>query len=250
MIDYPPMLQGSPYLQLQSLRDYLVRMAEQLQTVSAQADSTERALGGQTISGIAKQTEKTVEDNRAALKSLIIKTAAVIESHVESIETELHSDYVAESEFGTYKENAEAKFTATAAGVSEVYDMASSVTAGLDSFKTEIQGEIQRGVIRDPDTGADVIGIAISQKLYFEEGGIPYIDKDSNIWWRLSPSQTFALYTATGWQYWINGSKVGWFTSQDSSLHLTTAYASDGVQFGSDWVWQNDGAGFGLKYNG
>ena len=250
MIDYPPILQGSPYLQLQSLRDYLVRMAEELQTVAMAADNSARALGGQTVAGIEMRTQKSVDDSRASLRSLITKTAAVIESHVDAIETELHSDYVAESEFGTYREQVEAQFTATAEGVTEAYSKATTAQAGLDSFKTELEGEIRRGVITDPETGRDIIGIAISQKLYFEEGGIPYIDPDSNIWWRLSPSQTFALYTATGWQYWINGVKVGWFASQDSSLHLTTAYATGGMQFGSNWVWQTDGNGFGLKYNG
>ena len=173
MIDYPPILQGSPYLQLQSLRDYLVRMAEELQTVAMAADNSVRALGGQTVAGIEKRTQKSVDDSRASLRSLITKTAAVIESHVDAIETELHSDYVAESEFGTYREQVEAQFTATAEGVTEAYSKATTAQAGLDSFKTELEGEIRRGVITDPETGRDIIGIAISQKLYFEEGGNP-----------------------------------------------------------------------------
>lgn len=250
MIDYPPILQGSAYLQLSSLRDYLVRMAEELRAVSVQAGNSAQALSGETVSGVRKSLSAAMADGEAGLKSLIKKTAAVIESHVDSIETSLQSDYVARSEFGEYTRQASAELSATAEGVTEAYTLAESVSQSLSSLSTELQGEIRRGVIRDPETDQDVIGIAISQKLYFEEHGLPFVDAGSVFWHRLSPGQSFALYTATGWQYWINGRKVGWFSSQDSSLHFSEAAAEKQIRFGNDWVLEADGTGFGVRFIG
>ena len=249
MIDYPPILQGSTFLQLQSLRDYLVRMAEELQTVSmATTDAAARPT--ETISGYKKEIDKAVEDNSAALKSLITKTAAVIQNHVDAISTELHTYYLAASEFGTYQEQVAAQFTATASNVTEAYNLASTTSASHNTFMKDIQGEIRRGLINDPDTGERVVGIAISQKLRFDENGLGWLDDDNNYYAPLASAQTFAIYTSTGWQYWIDGRKVGWFASDDSSLHANAAVIGNSLQVGTNWVFQEDGNGFGVRFIG
>ena len=245
--ELPPQLSGTPQQQIAALRDYLVRMAQSLQTVQ---DLTEK----RTSSGISQAKNvlsANVAQQTASLKSLIVKTAGVIRSSIEELETELHSSYVAESEFGEYREYAEGKFTQTATDITEAFNQSTQIRTDLLDFRSSVQGEIRRGLIEDPDTGEENIGIAISRKLYFETNGIPYVDTMGNIYPRLLPAQTFGLYTATGWQYWINGQKVGWFDSLDSSIHLRTVKVNEGIYLGDSWMLMaHPSGGMGIRYVG
>ena len=245
--ELPPQLTGPPQQQIAALRDYLVRMAQSLQTVQ---DLTEK----RTESGISRAKTAAAADaarQTASLKSLIVKTAGVIRSSIEELETELHSSYVAESEFGEYREYAEGRFTQTATDITEAFDRSAQIRTDLLDFRSSLQGEIKRGLIEDPETGEENIGIAISRKLYFETNGIPYVDTMGNIYPRLLPAQSFGLYTATGWQYWINGQKVGWFDSLDSSLHLRTVTVNESISIGDSWkIMLHPGGGFGVRYIG
>ncbi len=245
--ELPPQLSGPPQQQIAALRDYLVRMAQSLQTVQS---AVEKRTDGLTPAQ-RKEVAASAAQQAASLKSLIIKTAGVIRSSIEELETELHSSYVAESEFGEYREYAEGRFTQTASSITEVFDQSTRIRTDLLDFRSSLQGEIKRGLIEDPETGEENIGIAISRKLYFETNGIPYVDTMGNIYPRLLPAQSFGLYTATGWQYWINGQKVGWFDSLDSSLHLRTVTVNESISIGDSWkIMQHPGGGFGVRYVG
>ena len=121
MIEYPPILQGSAYLQLNSLRDYLVRMADELQRSAASAEGISESTAQKTLKGIKNTVDGSVKEQTQGLKSLITKTAAVIQSSIDSIETELHGEYLALSDFGEYREETEARFTATAENIGETF---------------------------------------------------------------------------------------------------------------------------------
>ena len=247
--DYPPILQGTTQQQLTAMRDYLVRLSQELRLSEiAPVQKTQAAVTNSSAGGVSKGQLKKEADS---LRSLIVSTAETINASVEAIETELHSSYVAVSDFGEYQEYAEGKFTQTATDIDEVFTYSQGVNTDLANYKSSIQGEIRRGVITDPDTGEQVIGIAISQKLWFDDGGVPYVDRQGNVYPRLSSAQTFGLYTSTGWQYWINGQKVGWFDSADSSLHLRTVTVNEIISLGPDWqIAKHPGEGFGLRYLG
>ena len=245
--EMPPVLTGTPQQQLTAMRDYLVRMAQSLQTVQS---VVEKRVDGLTPAQ-RKEVASSVTQQAASLKSLIIKTAGVIRSSIEELETELHSSYVAESEFGEYRQYAEGKFTQTATEITELFNTDTNIRTDLIDFKSSIQGEIKRGLIIDPDTNEENIGIAISRKLYFETNGIPYVDTLGNVYQRLLPAQSFGLYTATGWQYWINGQKVGWFDSLDSSLHLRTVTVNESLNIGDSWMlMKHPNGGLGIRYIG
>ena len=242
MREYPPILTGDALQQIAALRDYLVRQTrdreQEIAVLTVQPVAQVRQSGGGkavAAGGMDKQTA-------ASLRSLIIKTADVVEHHVEEIVTELKETYVAISEYGEYYEDIETKVQQTARDTVESYHY----TEQINDFKTELQGQIRRGVIEDPGTGERVLGIAISQELQFtgnteEEGGLTY--------WELSPGQTLGLYTSTGWQFWINGSKRGWFDSTDGMLHVSQILVEDRLQHGADWLVTTAG-GYGIRYIG
>ena len=205
-----------------------------------------------STSGSTEEAAKAARTQAAKLKSLIVKTADEIYSEIDRITTSLSGVYVAKSEFGEYAETVQTTIEQTAKETVERYDFASQISAvnervdGVSTYVTEIRGEIQRGIITDPETGEEQMGIAISERLNFtgetrEESGYTY--------YKLSPGQTLGLYTSKGWQFWINGSKRGWFDSTDGMLHVANIVVEAKLQLGSDWIITTSG-GFGIRHVG
>ena len=90
-------------------------------------------------------------------------------------------------------------------------------------------------------------GIAISQNLQFT-GEVSRGD-DGFSYYELASGQTFGLYTSTGWQFWIDGYKRGWYNAVDGMLHIANVAVESALQLGGGWRLIDDG-GLGIKYTG
>lgn len=277
MFDLPPILSGTSAQQITALRNYLVRMAGQLNSAStatavttmyttadgrrvyknaASAAPAQESTGGADIEAVRK--------NARELRQLIIKTADGLAGDIEAEGEEarhytdaqlstLGESYLGRSEFGAFTENIESQIENSARGAIESYnyaqriDSAQAELALLQSYITEIDGEIRRGLVTDPETGETVTGIAISQSLQFT-GEVSRGDDGRN-YYRLASGQTFGLYTATGWQFWINGYKRGWYNSVDGMLHVANIAVENNLALGGNWRIVNDD-GLGIMYTG
>ena len=182
-------------------------------------------------------------------------------SYVDSKTEVYNSLYVAQSEYGTFTENIVNQIESTAKGVVESYDYDSEIQSMQENidlmqhYYTNIDGEIRRGIIEDPETHEYVTGIAISQNLQFAgECGPTDVNNpgDGYTYYYLNAGQTFGLYTSTGWQFWIDGYKVGWFDSSDGKLHVATVLVEESIQFGANWQLRSTAGGseFELLYTG
>ena len=176
-------------------------------------------------------------------------------SSIGDLGYEMRQSYLARSEFGEYQQEILLLIDATARQIVESYGFLEQLRAtraelgemgdAFAAYEMEISGQIRRGFLEDPDTHRTVLGIAISQQLQFtgrelSDGGWSYYE--------LSPGQTLGLYTSTGWQFWVNGRKVGWFDSSDGMLHTVSQVVEEEIRMG-DWRMSARG-GFGLKYMG
>jgi len=273
MYELPPILSGNSSQQLSALRAYLVRIAQQLNTAGV-AESTGSSGTALSTSGTStSQTEqgstspKTIDEvrkNARDLRALILKTANALSGdiilsqdqqrrYVDDATEQLSSLLVAKSEFGAFTEMIETQISTTARGVVESYDYDELISSAednialLQAYMTSIDGEIRRGIVTDPDTNEAVTGIAISQNLQFT-GAIIHGD-DGAEYYELSTGQTFGLYTSTGWQFWIDGHKRGWYDSVDGMLHIANTAIEDTLQIGGTWRLLND-SGLGIKYTG
>lgn len=269
----PPILTGQSGRDLANLRDYLFRMAQSLTEVeTAAAVKVSYAKDGTQIltpAGNADDAATAIARNAQELKSLIVKSAdalrqqiidgdAAVTAYTDSKEEAYDGKYLAVSAFGTFEENLNTRIATTARGVVESFNYSTAIESVQDSigllqgYYDQIQGEIRRGLVLDPETNTYVIGIVISQQVSFSgvvEHTDPNYPGDGNEYYYVSPEQTFGIYTATGWQFWINGMKRGWFSSQDSMLHVSQIVVEQKLQGGSNWEITFDG-GFGIKYTG
>lgn len=244
--ELPPQLQGTAEQQLAALRDYLVRLARSLDRAeSGSAVAVADRAAGRAAAQAGELSAREIRSRAGALKALILKTADEITAYTDAKAESFASLYVAKSDYGTYYSQIETLVEQTARDTVETYHYAESIQA-LDSYLTDLSGQIRRGVIEDPETHEVHLGIAISESLSFTgqtrtEGGLTY--------YQLSPGQTLGLYTASGWQFWINGVKRGWFSSEDSMLHVSNIVVENRLQLGSGWEITAAG-GFGLRYIG
>ena len=270
MRELPPILSGDALQQIAALRDYLVRSAregehETAETVSVQAAAAMKqaaAGSGPASSGRAGRTADDALQASARLRALIVKTAEesrdrdnVLQSSIGDLGYEMRQSYLAKSEFGEYQQEILMLIDAAARQIVESYGFLEQLRATqaelgqigqeFAAYELEISGQIRRGFLEDPETQQTVLGIAISQQLQFTgqeltDGGWVYYE--------LSPGQTLGLYTSTGWQFWVNGRKVGWFDSTDGMLHTVSQVVEEEIRMG-DWV-MSAGGGFGLKAMG
>jgi len=241
--EIPPQLQGSPEQQLLAMRDYLVRLAQSLEQVGGSDVAISAAKSA--AKAAQEQTAQQVRSTANSLKALIIKTADEITEYTDSRVETFESLYVAKSDYGNYYNQIETQVEQTARNTVETYHYTEAI-GELNAYLTDLNGQIRRGVIEDPETHEVHLGIAISEQLSFTgqtqtEGGLTYYE--------LAPGQTLGLYTSTGWQFWINGVRRGWFSSEDSMLHVSNIVVENRLQLGTEWEIVSVN-GFGLRYIG
>ena len=263
IVEKPPILTGNVKDDNGKIRDYLVRLAKSLEQVSQEAMNVQNGLrvsygsDGKPIytanMDVKKATEK-IREQATELQSMIIKSAHDVMEYTDGKVEEYNSLYVAKSDFGDFQENIYTVIENTARGVVESYDYTNQIQGVQDAvmlmqnYMTAINGEIRRGIVEDPTTHQYVTGIAISQSLQFT--GETITGEDGYTYYYLNSGQTFGLYTSTGWQFWIDGYKMGWFDSEDSYLHVHYVVAEEGMQVGDAWqiVCTPDGSLFEIKY--
>lgn len=253
-LEQPPILSGPAAQQAQLLRDYLVRMVRQLQTLG-NAETLEAAVQKSIETSANETREASAADARRRaleLKSLIVKTADEVVELMDRQLASLSGVYVAQSDFGVYAETTLRTIEDTARETVESYqydarlEAANASLGSLTQAVTALSGQIRRGVIEDPATHEDVLGIAISESVSFtgqteDENGVSY--------YRIAPGQTFGLYTSRGWQFWINGVRAAWLDAVDGKLHVASAGVEDTLQLGGNWVFTTTG-GLGIRYIG
>ena len=238
MIEKPPILQGSTNDQVRALRDYLYKLAGTLDGTIQAATAMQNVTvsvdkqGRQVISAgsdVGSKTAAAIQKSADELKSLIIKSADEVYEYMDGKTEEYDGKYVAKSEYGEFTQSFNSRVETTARGVVEDYGYTEQITSlqnadiVMQQYLTDLNGQIRRGIVLDPSTNQYVTGIAISQQLS-TSGTCPPLDPhnpgDGYTYYYLTAGQTFGLYTSTGWQFWLNGAKKGWFDSQENVLNV------------------------------
>ena len=260
----PPILTGNTQQQINAIRDYLFKLADSLDKAAnaqqVQSASLTTGPNGAKIYKTGKDSGALeVQKSADELKALIIKSANTIEGEMDVREETYNGRYLAQSSFGVFSESLNSRIETTARGVVESYGYESSIESVQDSIElmqgyfVSMYGEIRRGIVMDPNTGDYVTGIAISQQLKFSGECGPTDQNnpgDGYTYYYLTQGQTFGLYTSTGWQFWIDGVKKGWFDSMDGVLHVANVLVENALQIGAGWKISSVGNQIEIYYTG
>lgn len=229
---------------LAQVQSYLFQMVEQLNWALQNVDTSNASVvtpvaKSQLISGATAPSDPQATFN--SIKSLIIKSADIVTAYYDEINKRLAGLYVAESDFGTYKQETSQAITETSTGVTNAFtniqtieqNIGTSLSEVNDSIEaltlsiSEVNATIKTGVIRY-DGETPVYGVQIWQKNSFD--GQETYNKS-------------AEFTAGRLSFYDrNETEVAYIS--DYKLNITHAEVKDTLKIGGYLVETNNGLTF------
>lgn len=166
-----------PNLTATTAEGKLIQMQSFLYQTVEQLNWALNAIESGTASGnVANQTTtqggSASAENKAVstfneIKSLIIKSADIVNAYYEKINAKLVGEYVAISDFGTYMQNTEAQIEATSETISQYYRHVQEIITDLNTLENkliEVDAHIHSGFLYYDDAGVPVYGLEVGQK--------------------------------------------------------------------------------------
>lgn len=210
---------------LNQLQSYVYQLVEQLNwAINLVNDSASIAAVEKTILS-AEPSEEEVVKNFQSMKSLIIKSADIVNAYYDMLTTRFEGLYVSESDFGTYQQQTEQTITQTSTEVrqnfTEFQELKSEIGSIVDS-----QAWVRTGLLDYKTDGTPIYGMEIGQKTVVD--GDETFDK-------------FSRFTAEGTYFYLPGSKtpVAWMTG--TKLFINNLHVVNSVQLGSFFVSCSNG---------
>lgn len=204
-IRLPEISGGSTEAQLRQLQSYLYGLASQLQyafdTVAAQQAEAPAA---------PVSREKTPAETFTSIKSLIIKSADIVDSYTERISRSLAGTYIAQSEFGLFRQETQQRIEENAEGITRSFRNLQEILGaveGIEDRLTEVNAYIRTGLLYTDSQGTPIYGVEIGQQEH----------RDGTVQFR-----KYARLTADRLGFYdSNDTEVAYIS--DYRLHITTA---------------------------
>ena len=185
-----PDISGSDKEQLTKIRSYLYQIIPQLNLALNNLGSLSSQAATPTSNVIFSSGARSSEGPAAtfnAIKSLIIKSADIVDAFYEEISNRLEGVYVAQSDFGTYAEKTSQTITENATNTTQEFENIQGIIIDVDEdlqnskdaiedTKAQLQGSLDDLVVYATELGQafiDVTAYLKSGLLYTTDEGIP-----------------------------------------------------------------------------
>lgn len=232
-IRLPNITATDPASQMAQMRSYLYQMVEQLNwalsTIEVR-DSSESS-NNIIVSGGASMTEVEAQSTFNSIKSLIIKSADIVDAYYEELDKKFSGMYVAKSDFGEYKEDTEALITANSTSMTQAFTNIQSIESNVDEINNTVMGitaNIKTGKLFEDDNGVPVYGVEVGQKTIVD--GAEVFNK-------------FARFISNRLSFYDqNGNEVSYIS--DYKLYITNAQITGNMWIGGYKVDTSNGIAF------
>lgn len=230
---YPNITGKTPLEQISQLRSFLYQLVDQLNvgesgglTIVQQNGAT----GAQTPGGTAQVSPQgsTPMSTFNQVKSLIIKSADIVNAYYEEINRRLEGVYVAESEFGTYQEQISQEIKETAGGIERAF---------IDIQR--IEGELQQTIGTSANIRSGLL-FTVGEETLEPELGQTLPDGSKVFGVEIGQSTTvddvevfhkFARFTAYGMTLYDNNEKLSAYIT-DSKMNIPNAVIKNSLTRG------------------
>ena len=221
--------------QLSQMRSYLYQLVEQLNwalnTVQDGAVQTVvQPMTAPTASGTSA-AEQEAQDTFNSIKSLIIKSADIVNAYYETMRLRMDGEYVAESDFGVYRRTTAAELSATIDSVNQLYTDLQSVEETADGAYDSVRAvtaNIKTGLLYTNESGVPVYGLEVGQRNV--ENGVESFRK-------------YARFTANRLSFYDqNDTEVAYIS--DYKLFITQAQITGSITLGRYVADMSDGLAF------
>ena len=162
---------------------------------------------------------------------MIIKSAKIVRSEMDELRTTLESDYVAQSEFGTYKESVTNDINVSAQGIRQDFEIETlAIAENLGAYSGEMNSYIQKN--------AQYIFIGIVDKINQKAGiaigdGVTGYDSQGNP--VLADDRKSVTLTADKLGFWEQSTEVAWISGR--KLYITEGEILNRLRIGR-FVWR------------
>ena len=215
--------------QLIQVKSYLHQLVQELNwaLTSIESGSSTNAVAKQASNGVTKE-EMTTSFNE--LKSLIIKSSNTVAAYSEAAEERYKSLYVAQSDYGTYTEEASQLIKENSTAIESFYENMQEILTDIETLEhslIEVNANIKSGLLYYEDSGVPVYGVEVGQRTKID--GVEVFDK-------------FARFTSDRLSFYDqNDNEVAYIS--DRKLHITHAEVTSTFRMGGfmDTV-QSDGS--------
>ncbi len=203
----PSLSLSEPKTALAELQRYLWRLSEMLSCELENLNVNEGAIR-KALSEVAAEKDPRASFN--SIKALIINSADIVESYYETISARLEGQYVAKSEFGTFREETAAAIEANSTGITQLYENLQEILSSVEEFESvllRVTATIRTGYLYTDDDGVDWYGLEIGQKN--EVDGVETFNR-------------FARFTAERLSFFdANDTEIAWISGY--TMHITRA---------------------------
>ena len=155
--------------QLAQIRSYLYQFIPQLQWALSTIDTSSQSPVAQQVikEKVTSHTPINAESTFNAIKSLIIKSADIVEAYYEEINQRLEGLYVAESDFGTFVEQTSQDIRQTSTYIEQLFTNLQAIVTDIENMThtlVEVNAHIKTGLLYYDDDGVPVHGLEIGQR--------------------------------------------------------------------------------------
>ena len=170
-IPLPQQLTGSDREQLQGMKTYLFQLAQELQFALGSVEK--QILTVQDTAANAEREVSRVSESQtpkaqfSALKALIIKSADIVEAYYEEINRRLSGQYLAISDFGTYRQETEQVITENSQGITRVFSDVQTISTSLGQAQADL-GDLRQETQQGLQSNADAISLVNTSVQTFE----------------------------------------------------------------------------------
>lgn len=216
-IPLPQQLSGSEREQLEGMKTYLYQLAQDLQFALGAVEK--QIITVQDTAANAERTLRSVSESQtpkaqfSGLKALIIKSADIVNAYYEEINRRLSGLYVAQSDFGTYRQETQQEITENAQGITRAFSDMQAIgdtLAQIQAAVTQVNAWIKTGKLGEDENSVPIYGVEIGQQT--EEDGLVVFRKFARL---LSDRLSF---------FDQNGVEVSFIG--DETMHITRAEIS------------------------
>lgn len=151
------------------IETYLYQLVRYLQVAQGTVQNAEAVAQQKNIPVTAVVEGEISQAEWNATKSLIIKSAQIVDAFYEKISTRLEGEYVAQSDFGTYTKQTVAELAATSEAVTQLYTNLQILEEQTKQL-INTTAYIRSGLLDEDENGRPVYGVEVGQKDVDETG--------------------------------------------------------------------------------
>ena len=170
-IRLPNINAGTEAGQLRQIRSYLYQFAEQLKWAlsTLETGGTGASANGSTPGAVSASPAETATPGSTfnSIKSLIIKSADIVDAYYEQISRRLEGEYVAQSQFGSYAEQTSQSISENSAAIERVFTNMQQISSVLEEVKNsliEVNAYMQSGLLAYDENGVPIYGLEVGQR--------------------------------------------------------------------------------------